>query len=132
MKATYRIADPDSVECTLSLTMTVDQWRSLLLKINEAAYPGWILGGAIRKLIANASREFRRNRRVSRMSLPPTPMSGGISVYLRRWDLVRGPGRTRSVIIEVDHGSGTITLSRRLDHAIIGWCVRIFRRLRPA
>lgn len=49
---------------------------------------------------------------------------------LLRWDIVLSGEARRHVVLAVDHDSATITLSRRLDHAIIGWVVRCSRGLR--
>lgn len=57
-RARFRLAKPEEAEATLELTMTIDEWRSLLLKVDESRYPANIFGMRIRKLIGHASREF--------------------------------------------------------------------------
>lgn len=53
--ATAHMADPESTDVRIMFTMTLGEWKSLLLKINpESSYPAWPVAAAIRKAI----REF--------------------------------------------------------------------------
>ena len=56
--ARFGLAEPDEVEATLSVTMTIDRWKSFLLKLDESRYPAGVVGSAIRKMIREAEQAF--------------------------------------------------------------------------
>ena len=58
VRAKFRLADPDEVEASLTVTMRVTEWKSLLLKINESSYPGSAFGVAVCKMIREAEQAF--------------------------------------------------------------------------
>jgi hypothetical protein len=53
-----RLANADDASVTVELTMTVNQWRSFLLKVNENDWPAWIVGKAIHEAIGAALAHF--------------------------------------------------------------------------
>ena len=60
MKATIRLAKPEDVEATISLTMTLLQWKELRTSIAEDKLyePGGKLREAIDDLVRQATRVF--------------------------------------------------------------------------
>lgn len=60
MKATLRLAKPEDVEATISLTMTLAQWKLLRVSVSADAFhePGGTLRGAIDDLVRQATRAF--------------------------------------------------------------------------
>jgi hypothetical protein len=58
MKAEYRIAQPDDVDCTLSITMAASEWKRLLDQVDSSAYPGWRIKDAIERVIRTANAKF--------------------------------------------------------------------------
>lgn len=51
---TAHVAKPDDTPVTLSITMTVGEWKRLSEQIGEG-YPGWKLDQAIRKMARNVA-----------------------------------------------------------------------------
>jgi hypothetical protein len=62
MKATYKITDPDSVEATLTITMTIGAWKKLREQIGKGSesmsYPNFRVRDLIHDLIQGAQKEF--------------------------------------------------------------------------
>ncbi len=60
MKATMRLTKPDDVEATISLTMTLAQWKELRIPLAEDKNyrPGGKLREAIDDLVRQATRAF--------------------------------------------------------------------------
>lgn len=59
IRAVYQLARPDDAEATLTLTMTVGEWRRLATGLTEAgAYPGWQVASIIRDLTLRAVEHF--------------------------------------------------------------------------
>jgi len=58
MKATYRLASPDEAEASLTVTLTVRDWRRLLKQLESGNYPSWVLKDTIRELINKADASF--------------------------------------------------------------------------
>jgi len=46
------MTEPENEQVSITMTMTLGEWKSLLLKINpESSYPAWPVAAAIRKAI---------------------------------------------------------------------------------
>lgn len=60
MKANFRVADPDNIECTMALTMTLRNWKKLLDAFGTTAthYPMYRLTDTIRALVTHTSDHF--------------------------------------------------------------------------
>ena len=57
MTIKYQLTKPDEVEATLSITMTIAEWK----RLNEhltSSYPDWQIGAAIRAQITQAEKHF--------------------------------------------------------------------------
>ena len=48
IRASGKVEQPDSVEVTLSLTMSVKEWLTLTKNLSDATYPNWKVVGLIR------------------------------------------------------------------------------------
>lgn len=59
MKASFKAEQPDNIEMTLTLTMTLREWRDLSAAIKQD-YPGWKIKGIIHDLIDAATRHFHQ------------------------------------------------------------------------
>jgi hypothetical protein len=57
MKASFKAAQPDEIEMTLTLTMPLKEWREFAATIKQD-YPGWKIKGIIQDLIDAANRHF--------------------------------------------------------------------------
>lgn len=62
MKATYKLTDPDSVEATMTITMTLGNWKKLRDKLaaqpNAMSYPNFKLRDVIDDLVKKAQERF--------------------------------------------------------------------------
>lgn len=58
MEATYEIKDVDSVETTLHLTMTINEWRKLAAILQGSNVPGWTLANRISDMITRAHKQY--------------------------------------------------------------------------
>lgn len=60
MKAALRLTNPDAVEATISLTMTLEQWKILRVSLASDQHyePGGKLRQAIDDLVRQATRAF--------------------------------------------------------------------------
>jgi hypothetical protein len=54
----FECADPDAVEFTLTHTMTLLEWKSLMKNLSTISYPDADFVGAIREMIGKAEKEF--------------------------------------------------------------------------
>lgn len=52
------LQDPGNVPLTLEITMTLNEWRSLMLKVNENEWPAWAFGAAVSTAIRHATKHF--------------------------------------------------------------------------
>lgn len=57
-KGRLEATDPDSIEFTLSLTMSLKQWRELQGQLSSS-YPSWKLSAMITKMIALATERYQ-------------------------------------------------------------------------
>ena len=57
MKALIKIVDPDKVEMSLTLTMTLGAWEILQNQV-EGKWPGWQVKAVIDDMIAKAQKQF--------------------------------------------------------------------------
>ena len=57
MKALIKIVDPDKVEMSLTLTMTLGAWEKLQNQV-EGKWPGWQVKAVIDDMIAKAQKQF--------------------------------------------------------------------------
>lgn len=58
MTTTLKVEKPDGIEMTLTMTMTLGQWKELRAQL-AGAWPAWELGSAIREMIQKADTHFR-------------------------------------------------------------------------
>ncbi len=58
MRAIFKFIQPNDVEATMSITMTVGQWRALRDQLSGSQHPGWKLRSTIIDLLAEADRTF--------------------------------------------------------------------------
>lgn len=54
MKASFKINNPDQMECTLSLTMTLGAFKLLRQQTSQISYPGFKVSEAISELVQKA------------------------------------------------------------------------------
>lgn len=57
MKARFMVENPDEIEATLKVTMTVKKWTELRDQLSNA-YPSWQLSAAITDVITAARRVY--------------------------------------------------------------------------
>lgn len=57
MRLNLRLADPDKLEATATITMTVGEWRRLREQL-VSQHPSWRLASAIDEAIRDAERVF--------------------------------------------------------------------------
>ena len=53
----YEATKPESIEFTLSITMTMGEWKKLKNQLADA-YPAWELANTINQVIDKAENEF--------------------------------------------------------------------------
>lgn len=60
MKAEFKFENTDAVEATLSITMTLGEWKRLRKQLSTemGAYPSWKVIGQIDKMIVEAEQRF--------------------------------------------------------------------------
>ncbi len=60
MKASMKLTKPDDVEATISLTMTLEQWKLLRVSVSDDPHyqPGGKLRATIDDLVSQATRAF--------------------------------------------------------------------------
>lgn len=60
MKAEFKFENTDAVEATLSITMTLGDWKRLRKQLSSefGAYPSWKVIGQIDKMIAEVEQRF--------------------------------------------------------------------------
>lgn len=59
--ASFQICDPNNVWMTLTVTMTMSDWKKLLSQL-PPDYPAWKLGDTIRDLVQRADRILTEER----------------------------------------------------------------------
>lgn len=57
MKTAFKIEDPNEVSMTLTVTMTLAQWRALQSQL-QSKYPSWKLSSAITEMVHQATNVF--------------------------------------------------------------------------
>ena len=57
MKALIKIVDPDKVEMSLTLTMTLGAWEVLRNQV-EGKWPGWQFKALVNDMIEKAQKQF--------------------------------------------------------------------------
>ena len=57
MKAEFSAAEPGKIECTLKITMPIEDWKALQKQLNDT-YPSWKLSIVITKIITHATKHF--------------------------------------------------------------------------
>lgn len=58
MKAMVHLTNADDVEATLTMSMTIGDWRRLREQLQGPAYPTWKFAKAIRALVERADAHF--------------------------------------------------------------------------
>ncbi len=66
MKTDFRIAQPDDVECTMTISMTLGSWRKLRDRLEGQSYPEFRLRQDISELISLAEAKFLPSKRSDR------------------------------------------------------------------
>jgi hypothetical protein len=57
VRATYQLMAVDDVPATLTVTMTVKQWREIADRLPET-WPHWEFGAKVREMIRHADQQF--------------------------------------------------------------------------
>jgi hypothetical protein len=57
MTTKLKVENPDGIELTLTMTMTLGQWKELRGQL-AGKWPAWDLGNAIREMIQKADTHF--------------------------------------------------------------------------
>jgi len=57
IKGSYSLTVPDDVKATLTLEMTIKEWREFREQLSKN-HPAWEVGSKIRELIERANKEF--------------------------------------------------------------------------
>lgn len=57
MRTAFKIEAPDDVPMTLSVTMTLRQWRELRSQL-QSTYPSWKLSAVINEMVHEATTVF--------------------------------------------------------------------------
>jgi hypothetical protein len=57
MKTDFVTENPDSIEMTMTITMSLGKWRELRKAIKEQ-YPGWEFANAISEMVHQATKHF--------------------------------------------------------------------------
>jgi hypothetical protein len=57
MKARFELKEPDKMEATLSVTMTLENWKELKEQLSDK-YPAWQFGGFISDMVRQAEETF--------------------------------------------------------------------------
>ena len=58
MKATYQLNRTDQIEATMTITMTVSEWKDLAAQQKDREWPSWRFAGAIQDMIRKAEEKF--------------------------------------------------------------------------
>lgn len=58
MDVQFKFENVDDVQATLTVTMTVGEWRALKTQLAVTEHPSWRLGNAIRDVIYKAETTF--------------------------------------------------------------------------
>jgi len=53
IKYSTQVAEPGEVPISITITMTVNEWRSFLLKVNENSWPANVVGRIIMEAIGD-------------------------------------------------------------------------------
>lgn len=65
MKASYWLQSPEKIEATLTVTMTIEEWRALQKQLPDSVWPAWKFSNEISELISHANRHFTATPSVS-------------------------------------------------------------------
>lgn len=57
MKTSLKVQNPDSIEMTLTVTMTLGDWKTLQRQL-ATPWPAWKLGEAINNMVHKANANF--------------------------------------------------------------------------
>jgi hypothetical protein len=60
MRTTFKICSPDEIQATLTVTMTVKEWRELRTQLVDS-WPSWQLSRDIGDVIRQAEKTFYAN-----------------------------------------------------------------------
>ncbi len=59
IRAVYQLTKPDDAGASLTLTMTVGEWKQVRATLNKAGdYPGWRVAEIIGELVGRAAAHF--------------------------------------------------------------------------
>lgn len=64
MEGTFKLKDPDKMEATLTMTMTIERWKRLREQL-ESSYPSSDLSWLITMLVTKAQKEFAEETKTS-------------------------------------------------------------------
>lgn len=59
------VKDPNEVEVSLTITMSLSRWKRLREQITTGSAPGWWLDGAIRKTVNQVEKQITEDADVS-------------------------------------------------------------------
>lgn len=58
MKFEFKLSSPDDVEASMTITMTLAQWKVLKRDLSESSWASNYMANSIRSLVAKASESF--------------------------------------------------------------------------
>lgn len=58
MNAAYWIQEPEKVKTTLTVTMTIEEWRALQKQLPDNVWPAWKFANEISDMISRANLHF--------------------------------------------------------------------------
>ena len=59
IRARYQLTRPDDADASLTLTMTVGEWRAFAAHlVKDGKYPGWRIANIIHELVESATVHF--------------------------------------------------------------------------
>jgi hypothetical protein len=66
-RATFKLANPDVMDATMTVTMNIGDWKQLRDQLNatHTAFPAWKLRDAIGDLVRRAEQDFEAESEVS-------------------------------------------------------------------
>lgn len=57
MRSTFKVEKPDTIELTMTITMSLKDWKQLSKDLQNT-YPSWTLSGEINSMVHQASRNY--------------------------------------------------------------------------
>ena len=60
IKARFSFDNPDNLEATVAITMTLRDWKRLRDQLKDTAYPAWRVDAMLRELVEKAEASFEK------------------------------------------------------------------------